>query len=141
MRYKDIFVDNNLISNFNNKMSNEYKRFTKWLIDEGSLVISNLLRREYKNTDNKNNIHLIIDIQTRKGRLNIIENRKIREFKYKKHENKRLRSDDYKHIKIVLLSDRKLAISEDNNFRYDINNFPGYNARAEKSPSKINYRN
>ena len=47
---------------------------------------------------------------------------------------------DHDYIKIVMMSDRKLALSGDNKLRRDINDFPRYGARAYRHPGDFDYR-
>jgi hypothetical protein len=49
-------------------------------------------------------------------------------------------NDKLFHLPAVLLSNRKFALSLDNNFTYGINNFPRFRALAEYDPSLIPYR-
>ena len=143
---KDIFVDENIAKNFANPLSDEYKTFVDWLRSEGSLVVSNKLITEYgracQHSKSNTNIFAIIDIQTRDGRLNKKSNIELNAFKVKKHVLNSFRSNkkDHNHIKLVMISFRKYAISIDKDLRYDINNFPGINAKAVTKPSLIDYR-
>ena len=90
------------------------------------------------------NIIIIIDIFTKQGRLNKISNRDIKNFQrkyFKRHIVRRFSSNppDWEHIPVVMLSDRKYALSRDAGFRNDVNNFPGFSALAAKRPQDIPY--
>jgi len=153
---KDIFIDNNIAKNFSNPLDCEYKKFIKWLLKynpknplkNAYLVVSNKLLCEYSRTagypHSSINIIIIIDKCTREGRLNKISNSDIKNFKqkhFKKHVVQRLtcNKSDWDHIPVVMLSERKYALSLDTNFRRDINNFPGFSALAAKRPQDIPY--
>lgn len=153
---KDIFLDNNIAKNFSNPMDEEYKKLICWLKrydpndlpGNAYLVVSNKLLNEYGRTVShaagRTNIWIIIDILTREGRLVKIGNADIKEFQrthFTKKVLKNLRANkkDHDHIPVVLLSDRKYALSLDNDFIYDLKHFPGFRARAEKRPEELPY--
>ena len=144
--FKDIFVDNTIAKNFCNPADPIYKEFIEWLFIEGSLAVSNKLLGEYARTcqdsASTSNIIAIINRQLVDGRLNKIDNSRLRAFRFKKHQENRLESNraDHAHIKVVMLSDRKLAITNDDRLARDINGFPGYKAVAVKRPDQVNYR-
>ena len=158
MTRKDIFIDNNIAKNFSNPADAEYKKLIKWLIefnsnpkkhdDNAHLVISQKLIAEYYRTmghaASGNNIAVIINLLTQQGRLNRISNEQIKEFKQKYFTNKvkkRLASnkEDREHIPVVLLSDRKYALTLDEKFTDDLLNFPSFTATVGKKPSDIPY--
>jgi hypothetical protein len=142
---KDIFVDNNVAKNFCNPMSQDYKDLIEWLKKHGSLVVSDKLLGEYSSSTSHayslTNIGVIVDHLTRAGRLNKIGKPALRAFGIPRRVEKTLRSnrEDWVHLKTVLLSFRKIAISRDKKLRYDIENFPRYHAIAVARPSDINY--
>jgi hypothetical protein len=122
---KDIFVDNNVAKNFCNPLDNHCKDFIKWLFEEGHLAVSNKILNEYVSSTGSSpsstNIVIIIARLTQDGRLNKFTKQQLDQFKFAKQIEKRLRCNrkDHAHIKVVLLSDRKFALSLDQNFRYD----------------------
>jgi predicted nucleic acid-binding protein len=157
---KDIFIDTNIAGKFANPQDKEYIKLTKWLIhyvpkdsenkDEyAHLVVSNKLLKEYyrssMNAQSSTAIPAIIDQLTRDGRLIIIKNDRIKEFKdkyYTKAVKKRLRcnNEDREHFPLVLLSDRKYALSYDDNFIYDLEHFPGgFHVLVKKRPEELPY--
>lgn len=153
---KDIFIDHNVAKNFSNPLDDEYKKLVKWLIryDERSplnnayLAVSYKLLGEYcpspGHPHSSTNIIIIIDKFTKQGRLNRISNSAIKNFQrkyFKKHIVRGLRCNppDRDHIPVVMLSDRKYALSRDTKFRYDVNNFPRFSALAAKRPQDIPY--
>lgn len=155
MTRKDIFIDNNIAKNFSNPLDPEYKRLIEWLMksnpnpqkydDNAYLVVSQKLEVEYKRTmghaKSGTNINAIIDMLTRQGRLNQISNKQIKEFKQKYFTNKVKRKltsneEDREHIPVVLLSDRKYALTLDEKFTDDLLNFT---ATVGKKPSDIPY--
>ncbi|ELS33657.1 MULTISPECIES: hypothetical protein [Pseudanabaena] len=158
MTRKDIFIDNNIAKNFSNPLDPEYKQLIKWLIEfdanpknmykNAHLVVSNKLLNEYLRTMGNatlgNNILRIIDTLTKQGRLIKISNEQIKEFQREHFTNKvkkRLVSnkEDREHIPVVLLSDRKYALTLDEKFTDDLINFPSFTATVGKKPSDIPY--
>jgi len=144
---KDVFIDNCSATRFNNKMESEYLDLYLWLLREGVLVVSDRLICEYSRSNSGysmsgSNILILISELNKKGRLYKIGKDQIKEF-IRKHFKKslKLRSNvkDHQHIPVVMLSNRKLALSLDGNFRYDINNFPKFKAEAYEFPSEANY--
>jgi len=74
----------------------------------------------------------------------MISNSEIKNFQnkyYKKTivKNFRSNSEDREHIPVVLLSDRKYALSYDTNFIHDLETFPGFNVLVKKRPEEIPY--
>ena len=55
---------------------------------------------------------------------------------------KRLLSNnkDRNHIPAVLLSDRKMTLSEDDNFLHDLYEFSGFEPITAKRPENLNYK-
>lgn len=148
----DLFIDNNVAKELTPPLVEEYKELIEWLFKEGTLVVSQKLLGEY----NQGLIHLsaikrnesiigIIGRLTQEGRINKITNQRLNAFMIPKKIEKRLLSNwkDRDHIKTVLLSFRKLAITSDNNFRRDINGYPRVDKiqpQAALSPNGINYK-
>lgn len=158
MTRKDIFIDNNIAKNFSNPLDPEYKQLIKWLIefnsnpkkhdDNAHLVVSQKLIAEYYRTmghaASGNNIAVIISLLTQQGRLNRISNEQIKEFKQKYFTNKVKRklmsnSEDREHIPVVLLSDRKYALTFDEKLTADLQKIPSFSATVGKKPSDIPY--
>ena len=156
---KDIFIDNNIASKFSNPQDKEYIKLTQWLLkfDENDienkdnyahLVVSKKLLVEYHRSamtaSSDTSIPLIIDKLQRQGRLNNISNQDIRDFQtshFTKTVKRKLKSnnEDREHIPLVLLSDRKYALTRDDNFKYDLENFSGFTVRVEKKPANLPY--
>lgn len=143
---KDIFVDNDAATNFGNPLDSHYKDFFKWLICDGFLVVSQKLLNEYGRTccgsSTGSNIGVIVSKLTIEGRLIVFKRNQLDGFEIPKRIARRLQSNylDHVHIKAVLLSNRKFAVSGDLRLRDDINNFPGFVACAVDRPEKIDYR-
>jgi hypothetical protein len=156
---KDIFIDNNIASKFSNPQDVEYRKLTQWLLkfdgtnienkdNYAHLVVSKKLLVEYyrsaMNASSNTSIPVIIDRLTREDRLNNISNQDIKDFKtahFTKTVQRQLRcnDEDKEHIPLVLLSDRKYALTLDNNFKYDLENFSGFTVRVEKQPKNLAY--
>jgi hypothetical protein len=145
-KWRDIFVDNTVAKNFCNPLDPEYKEFICWLFFQGSLVVSNKILAEYHRTcagsQSRSNILAVIAAQTRRGRLRKFENADLAEIKFDKARLRRLKRnrEDYLHLKLVILSRRRLALTNDQNFEWDVNYFPGIGARASNRPEKLPYR-
>ncbi len=156
---KDIFIDNNIASKFSNPQDKEYIELTKWLLNYdlkdaknknnyAHLVVSNKLLKEYfdsaKNANSNTSIPMIIGILQSQGRLIIVKNQEIKDFKVTYFSKKIIRhlrcnSKDREHLPVVLLSDRKYALTYDDDFSYDLLNFPGFNVKVKKRPEDLPY--
>ncbi len=151
----DIFIDNDAAKKFVNPPNQHYKDLIKWLLtchDDSSkdayLVTSQKQLVEYLRSNHDcskpSSIPVIVNKLISEGRLYKKTPKELKEFiqKIPKKVERRLRSnqDDRYHIATVLLSNRKYALSLDNNLRYDIENFPKFNALARDCPSLIPYK-
>lgn len=153
---KDIFIDNNISPKLANPPDAEYKTFIQWLIafdkenpeQNAYLVVSQKLLMEYmrsnQNASKGTNIVVIIGQLTKQGRLIKISNKQIKDFQkehFTKKVIKKLRSnkEDHDHIPVVLLSDRKYALTLDEKFAYDLLHFPGFTATVAHSPEGLPY--
>lgn len=154
---KDIFIDNNIASRyFSNPIDAEHSKLVDWLRtfneDEETdayLLISPYLMREYhesnRNATSTTNIVQIIGDLTKQERLVNFTKKEIEAFQnqhYSKKVMKRLLSNnkDRNHIPVVLLSDRKMALSEDDNFLHDLYEFSGFEPVTAKRPENLNYK-
>jgi len=153
---KDIFIDNQCALRFSNPPNEEYKKLLKWLLtnnhDEPEknayLAVSKKLIGEYQRSCSpvsfRQNISTIINTLTTENRLNLITNEDIKKFKslhFKKHIRLTCNYEDREHIPVVLLSDRKYALIQDNKFIKDLINFPRFRVIAKSSPELIPYDN
>ncbi len=156
----DIFIDNNIASKFANPADPEYKALIQWLMDnheiaQGAaddrayLVVSQKLLAEYsrscRDAAGITSIPMIVNKLTQEGRLVKISNLQIKNFKnqyFTKTVEKKLQSnsEDREHIPTVLLSDRKYALTYDDNFKYDLEHFPGFTVIVEKRPEDLPYK-
>lgn len=157
---KDIFIDNNIASRFKNPADPEYIKLRDWLVlyreikngeedTNAHLVVSNKLLHEYsrsnQNIKDGQNIILIIGRLQRQGRLIKIDNQAIKDFQqehFTKKTEKKLscNQEDREHIPVVLLSNRKYALSIDDAFVKDLLNFPGFKVLACKRPEEMPYQ-
>jgi hypothetical protein len=153
---KDIFIDNDVATNFLNPPSEAFKDLIRWIKEFSTtesennafLVVSNKLLKEYlasnRNCFLENSIVIIVAKLTKEERLRKFSNDEIESFKnehFSKKVSKKLtcNQSDRDHIPIVLLSNRKIALTNDNKFGSDLVNFPGFNVIVSNDPSKINY--
>jgi hypothetical protein len=154
---KDIFIDNNIASQyFSNPTNEEYKNLLDWLLthdknedNDAYLVVSPYLLREYhesnRNANSRTNIVKIVEVLTKQERLILFTKKQIEGFQQKHFTNKVLRrllsnAKDRNHIPAVLLSDRKMALSEDNNFLSDLLEFPDFEPITAKRPENLDYK-
>lgn len=153
--FNDIFIDTDAATKFANPPDNHYKRLIKWLLDydgvqpsrSAYLAICKKLLGEYNciigtSVGYTNTIGIIIDICTRQGRFNFISNNQIKTFRrryFKERIVKSLGSNkkDHDYIAVIMLSDRKYALTLDKELCKDINNFPGFSAIASNRPQGI----
>lgn len=152
---KDIFIDNNIACRFSNPMDPEMKKLIAWIMsyEEGSaenaiLVVSDKLLHEYiascQGAYGMTSIPMIINKLTKEGRLAKVSNAEIKEFQRKyftKKVEKNLRSnqEDRNHIPVVLLSERKYALTNDEKFTFDLEHFPGFKVLVCSRPEKMPY--
>ncbi|MDX2282800.1 MAG: hypothetical protein NW241_01500 [Bacteroidia bacterium] len=147
---KDLFIDTNIASRFANPADPAYKKLIRWLFNnpEAHLAVSNKLLQEYiassRNAASDSSIPVLISALTREGRLVKINNDQIKRFKqqyFTKAQCRKLRSnsEDRNHIPVVLLSDRKYALSIDELLIQDLLSFPGFTVRAERRPDRLLY--
>jgi predicted nucleic acid-binding protein len=154
---KDIFIDNNIASQyFSNPTKEEYKDLVEWLLtrnrneeNDAYLVVSPYLLREYhesnRNANSRTNIIKIIEELTKQERLVLFSKKHIEGFQQKYFSNKVLKkllsnAQDRNHIPVVLMSDRKMALSEDNNFIHDLNQIKEFTAIIAKRPEELAYK-
>jgi hypothetical protein len=142
---KDIFIDNNIANNFCNPVKESYKGIIAWLSEEGSLVVSDFLVKEYhasiRGNISSTNILAIISTQIREGRLVKIGKKEIENFTIKPKVKKGLLCNrkDVPHLKAVLLSNRKYALTLDKNLKRDLIAFPGFSCKVGEDPDEIPY--
>lgn len=154
---KDIFIDNNIACRFCNPIDPQLKELIRWLMasEEGHdgenayLVVSQKLLAEYlsscRGAYGNTSIPVIIEKLTREKRLIKISNEQIKVFRttyFSKSVANKLRSneEDRNHIPVVLLSDRKYALTNDANLTHDLNNFPGFVVLVSNRPEEIPYK-
>jgi predicted nucleic acid-binding protein len=154
---KDTFIDNNIASQyFSNPTKEEYKDLVEWLLthnknkdNDAYLIVSPYLLREYhesnRNANSRTNIIKIIEELTKQERLVLFSKKHIEVFQQKYFSNKVLKkllsnAQDRNHIPVVLMSDRKIALSEDNKFIHDLNQISEFTAITAKRPEELAYK-
>jgi hypothetical protein len=161
---KDIFIDNNVAKNFATPLDKNYKELIAWInnydqelvdnepdrkIEYAHLIVSQKLLIEYlkssKDTSKPNAIPSIINRLTQQGRLikktkTEISNLTSQIFTKRVTNNLLSNIEDHCHIVTVLLSERKLCLTYDENLTKDLVNFPGYLVTVEKRPEKLTYK-
>jgi hypothetical protein len=143
---KDVFVDNDLSAHFAAPILSEYQQFIEWLRDEGALVVSDKLLREYQRCCGGCTIPTalpsLVAWLLRDERLHKVNKEQLDAVNFSAAFWRRVESNhkDHVHIKTVFLSFRKLAISNDAKLRKDVCRIPGVSTRVGKSPSSIPYR-
>lgn len=142
----DLFIDADISGHIMKPLDDHYRDLIKWLYVEGCLVICRSLHNEYRKAVRESpslrTLPAIVDRLTRARRLIRYSREELRGFRIKERIVKRLLSNrsDHDYIKIVMMSDRRLALSGDNKLRRDINNFPRYGAQAYRHPGDFDYR-
>lgn len=161
---KDIFIDNNVAKNFATPIDPHYKKLIEWInefdenivkkdpkkkLDFAHLVVSQKLLVEYtksaRNCSKLNVITAIIGRLTIEGRIVKKSKEEIEEFMNKHFTKSRVKSllsnvEDYIHIVCVLLSNRKLCLTYDENLTKDLIWFPQHSVTVSERPEKLNYR-
>lgn len=160
---KDILIDNNVAKNFAAPLDQHYKNFIKWIINYdyervkenpglkknyAHLVVNQKLLNEYLRTSGlcarSSSIPVIISKLTQQGRLIKISKKETEDFKktyFTKTIERKLLSniEDHIHIVTVLLSNRKMCVTYDDNLIFDLKNFPKFKAKVNKRPELLNY--
>lgn len=136
---KDIVVDTSAMRLFEGAKDPDFKNFFRWLVSEGVLTVSNYLLKEYSGIGS-NGVAALIDIlrSTNPPRYNKIERKRIDTFNDRGFRYSCNRKDKC-HVKLVMLSFRRLALAQDSNLVNDVNRFPRYKARAAKRPHLLPY--
>lgn len=154
---KDIFIDNSLTCKFANPIEQSFKDLISWIKtndpinpeNNAYLVLSPYIIREYYNSNKDARVNtclpVIVDQLTREGRRTFFNKKQIESFKqinFKKKITKSFISNkkDWDHFPIVLMSDRKYALSLDIKFINDLINYPGFDVTAVNSPELLDYR-
>ncbi len=163
---KDIFIDATLASKFVSTKDPLLIELINWLDDNTQkgddihyLLATDYIRKEYydgnQNCSQYYCMGMIYSRLQQQERLNLKTKKEIEAFqkKYftKKIWNKHLtcktnckgeKSNDPEHIASILMSDRKIAIIEEDAFRTDLVTFPvlGEEVTAVDCPSKVNYK-
>jgi hypothetical protein len=156
---KDIFIDTNIAKNFANPMDPAYKALVDWLRTSPHkgddqqhlnphLAVSQKLINEYNRSSSHaggtTNIAVLVNHLLSQGRLHKISNEEIKAFKAKhftKTIEKKLQCNhqDREHLPVVLLSHRKYALTNDDNFTKDLNRFPGFKVLVAGRPEELPY--
>lgn len=157
---RDIFIDACIANKyFSNPPNDHFKNLIRWLLkrdmeypeNNAYLVVSPKLVNEYIGGCRDSymagtSIAVIYNKLLSEDRLNRKTNDEIKTFHQNHFTNKvtknlRCNAKDRDHLPIVFLSNRKMVLSEDNNFLNDLVNFPGFGKHviAAKSPENIPY--
>jgi len=142
---KDLLIDNTVAKNFCNPLDENYKALIDWIFRVGALVVTQNLLVDYHRTSaaspSSTSMPALVARLTRDGRLRRFTKEELETIVIDEHVRKRLRSNwrDHPNIQAVMLSARKFALSHDANFRYDVTNFRGFRARAERRPQDLPY--
>ncbi|MEO9144544.1 MAG: hypothetical protein ABI237_03220 [Ginsengibacter sp.] len=162
---KDIFIDADITNKFSKTTDKDLIELIEWLLNKENksfLLVSDYLRNEYL----KGNAHCVkeFSISTiyfklqQDGRLNAKTKKEIEDFKQKhfsktiwknlnclKQKKGKNRTSDPNHIALIYLSDRRFALTEDENLFKDLNELKfkredGKKVTVAKSPTDINYK-
>lgn len=142
---KDIFVDDCVAVRLENPLDPKLHGFLIWLESEGSLVVTKKIVAEYSASLSRGGsstfIALLSKLQ-RQGRQVFISSKELKDFKIPPKTSRKLKSNkkDWWHLKAVIISPRKIALSFDNNFISDVNGYPGCSANASSDIAQLNYK-
>ncbi|MDR1369345.1 MAG: hypothetical protein LBJ72_04335 [Dysgonamonadaceae bacterium] len=143
---KDLFIDTNNAVKLNRPQTGNFRSLYLWLKsdEEALLVVSQkLLVEYYRSCGSRSGFSFILDNLTRFGRMKKFEKSEIEEFKCQYYRKIRFRSnkEDQELIPIVLLSERKYALTSDINLKYDLENFPKFGklVKVSNDPDNIPY--
>ncbi len=151
---KDIFIDTNVIGNFSSQLDEGYKKLSLWLSNfnhnnpenNAYIVVSPKLISEYsrslQHAKQNQTFVVILSKMQKEDRRVMISNQQIKDFQnvhFTKSIWKKLSSnkEDRDHIPVVLLSERKFALTEDENFTFDLRNFPKFKASVASRPQDL----
>jgi hypothetical protein len=133
----DIVVDANVMRLYGVADDPLFKVFFAWLRSDGVLACSQKMLVEYGRTGSSL-IAALLDqllLASRLRKYAPAEIKAIKRGKYKFRSN----YTDHVHVRLVMCTYRRLCLSQDENLRYDVNNFPGYAARAAARPEDLPY--
>jgi hypothetical protein len=134
---KDIFVDTNVIAKYPKNGDKHLVTFFRWLHARGILVVSTFLLKEYSGIGSSD-VAVLLDYLRTQSRLKKFKPSdidKVKDSSFSYTCNRK----DWSHVKLVMLSQRRLAVAGDVNFVNDVNRFPRYKAIAVLCPSKCSY--
>ena len=142
---KDIVIDTSAIGCFENPPDKEFKLFLTWIETEGAMTVSIPILMEMKCAiqSSKNSfLSTIINILLSDGRLYVKKEPEINSFDFTRSRLREFRSNkkDWVHIKLVMISGRKLCLSKDRNLRHDINLYRIHGAHAAEHPKDLAYQ-
>lgn len=142
---KEIFVDDCVAVRLENPLDPKLRNFLLWLSEHGSLVLSPKIIAEYAASLSRGGSSTFIALLSKLQRENRqvhFSNEQLKNFSFAKKMKRNLRSNekDWWHLKAVLLSPRKIALSFDCSFIFDVNNFPGYGASASSVADDLRYK-
>lgn len=136
----DIVVDTSVMRLFGRAKDQEFRDFFRWLKEDGTLTVSQYLLNEYYRVGSNDIWSFLNDLITfNRKRYNRIDRGRIDSID-DKHFRYRCNTKDRVHVKLVMVSFRRLALSQDRRFVYDVNNFPGYQAIAARKPNDLPYK-
>lgn len=138
----DIFVDDCVAVKLENPLDPRLSGFVKWLSTVGVLVTSKKILSEYHRSlsvGGPSNFITILNKLQIDGRIRHFSNGDLKAFPISNRIARKLRSNkaDWWHIRVVMLSDKRRALSFDINFKYDLTHFPGCSAKAGSYPEDI----
>ena len=142
---KDIVLDSMIALNLCTPIKPGYNELAVWLRDEGIIRYCNYLYGEYSRccatSPSTTSIIYLIEIQNRKGIAGKISNEQLKAYKFKPKQLRSMKSHlkDHPILKTVLLSERKILVSKEQNLIDDLEGFPGANCVCGTEIDQINY--
>lgn len=143
---KDIVLDSMIALSLCTPIKPGYNELAVWLRDEGVIRYCNYLLNEYSRccatSPSTTSIIYLIELQNRKGISGKISNDQIKALRFSPKQLRGMKSHKKDHpiLKTVLLSNRKVLISQEENLIYDLVNYPGVNCVCGTEIDQIDYK-
>ncbi len=135
---RDIVVDTNVIRLYGTALDPAFRQFFTWLFRRGVLAYSQKLLGEYGRLRSNEVAALINHLMTgrrlQKYDRQVIENINDRHFRYRSNHADRW------HVRLVMCTNRRLCLSQDQRLVSDVNRFPRFKSKAAVHPNQLKYQ-
>lgn len=143
---KDIVLDSMIALNLCTPIQPHYRELAEWLRDEGIIRYCNYLYGEYSRccatSPSTTSVIYLIELQNRKGIAGKISNEQLKAFRFTPKQLRSMKSHTKDHpiLKTVLLSERKILVSKEQNLIDDLESFPGADCVCCTEIDQIDYK-